>query len=344
MVTDVIPYTFDKKLNRYVIAADTPLDFWKEGHGCTTFGRHGIQGEISAKAATGMSANPAGGLVVFWGDSFVEGLQVMPRQKLHVQFNQIRNGKTSPNMRAISIARSGQDLSDYFHLIPRYEKFLPPVACHVVLMKLDDSMPNGKTIFPGHEPGSTVFVDVPYVPQNLPLKHVLHRWNLSVFYWPLQSLAVELPQIRFRPQKQENVASAAVSSGTAVPVLASTNRRKHWQRLLGMFRRTTNTPILLLLYTPLPTIQKGKIVTEPENRYALDLAEFMEIAHDNGISCVSLLPRFVAFQRQTGRFPTGFFNTRPGFGHINADGHRLIAEATADWIAQSASPKMAMEN
>ena len=61
-----------------------------------------------------------------------------------------------------------------------------------------------------------------------------------------------------------------------------------------------------------------------------DSAKSKQCSHvcaEYNIGFIDVSARFLDYFKKTGRFPRGFFNSRPGSGHLNAAGHRIVAKA-----------------
>ena len=64
--------------------------------------------------------------------------------------------------------------------------------------------------------------------------------------------------------------------------------------------------------------------------------EISVLCRENGFGFVSLEDSFNNYWNQNGKLPRGFPTSRPGQGHYNSEGHRLVAEAVHDWIRKNA--------
>ena len=72
---------------------------------------------------------------------------------------------------------------------------------------------------------------------------------------------------------------------------------------------------LVIVYAAEPTLDDIPDSTD---------AALLEACRDEGIDCYSTRSDFLR-AINSGVLPAGFSNTKPGYGHYNADGHRLIA-------------------
>jgi hypothetical protein len=88
------------------------------------------------------------------------------------------------------------------------------------------------------------------------------------------------------------------------------------------------------IYLPtVPTIADGRVVLE-DQREELFKEEIFQEATALGIDIVDVTPTFIAYYDTTRQLPYGFANTVPGEGHLNAEGHRLVAEAVAQYLQE----------
>ncbi len=62
--------------------------------------------------------------------------------------------------------------------------------------------------------------------------------------------------------------------------------------------------------------------------------EFAIAALGAGVTFIDTTPALCAAFERTGQPPNGFWNTRPGTGHLNALGHRVVAEVIAEHLAR----------
>ena len=65
------------------------------------------------------------------------------------------------------------------------------------------------------------------------------------------------------------------------------------------------------------------------------LRAFSEACEAAGVLFVDMSERFLQAYEAEHILPHGFANTAMGQGHLNADGHRLVAEALYDAIVEA---------
>ena len=61
---------------------------------------------------------------------------------------------------------------------------------------------------------------------------------------------------------------------------------------------------------------------------------FCGLCEQNGIDVIDTGPRFLACYEGEHRLPYGFANTAPGSGHLNAVGHRIVAEEIISYLEE----------
>lgn len=83
---------------------------------------------------------------------------------------------------------------------------------------------------------------------------------------------------------------------------------------------------LLVVYAP---AQPWSSQDAPEPEEAALLAECRKLA----VRCTSLRKRMLDALRERQALARGFANSKPGFGHLNAIGHELAADAIREWLS-----------
>jgi hypothetical protein len=83
--------------------------------------------------------------------------------------------------------------------------------------------------------------------------------------------------------------------------------------------------LILLPNYPVMASDSGEItIVDVEKGKKLEAVK--RISKDMGISFIDLTQDFVEYFKVTSQFPFGFQNTFPGVGHLNEDGHNLVAQ------------------
>ena len=87
---------------------------------------------------------------------------------------------------------------------------------------------------------------------------------------------------------------------------------------------------LIILYHPTYEIQRDGSVITKTNRNSVN--DFKNTCEENGIIFVDMTDTFLEHYESEHILPHGFCNTAVGEGHLNASGHRWIAEELVDVI------------
>ena len=99
---------------------------------------------------------------------------------------------------------------------------------------------------------------------------------------------------------------------------------------LGGLQQQYGTQIIIV-HHPLTNVHfEGRIEFVNEDITAL----FSQLCQDNRIVFVNLLDRFYAMHQNEHKLPHGFVTGKIGFGHLNADGHAVIADELHSAIVQ----------
>lgn len=88
---------------------------------------------------------------------------------------------------------------------------------------------------------------------------------------------------------------------------------------------------LVIFYHPAETIQEDGAVLFPVDPAT---AVFARKCEEYGITFIDMTDRFYEMYNESHQLPHGFVTGELGDGHLNADGHRVIAEALAEAMAE----------
>ena len=226
-LSSIFIFEWDSAAGHWLPPEGVTVHWRREGRAATTFGPHGTQ--------TSGPLEPNTPKALFWGDSYVEALQIPAEDKMFAQFEKlgtepdfsssfrgnrneaVKNRAPSLIFKGVGVGLSGWDLADYYHLIPRYETLLRPVSVHVIVVQIKDLLPNGRSIVCDAN-GQIVLRDVPVQPSLVTVRPWLHRLGLQAFYDPAKD-AMTLPgRLRFRPGPvEEPVQHGPANNGVAMP-------------------------------------------------------------------------------------------------------------------------------
>jgi hypothetical protein len=99
---------------------------------------------------------------------------------------------------------------------------------------------------------------------------------------------------------------------------------------LSLIKSEYNGPIAIL-YHPEVTIQSdGSMTIERSQTYDL----FVKACETVGIDFLDMGDAFIEYYEEYYKLPYGFANTTPGNGHLNKNGHKIIADAILDYLGE----------
>lgn len=312
----------DDVLGRYVRQPGATVIWRSEGWGTTRFGPHGMVGDVEGILAGG------GPVFVFWGDSHAEAFQVDDVEKGVAVYN----AQAAPGApQGVVCAESGLSVADYAFDIPKLERAYPQVVGHVILL-------NGmRDVLPQTSPS----VHARFAENPWRLEPGTYRPNANGLRWGpvIRDMRLEFLYDLCRRVKDHSfrfTPGTAEASGAAEPdgqaACNPERMREGWRFLLRTLRGQGRN--VAFLYCPMvPAPGNGGVVAEDPDKACKAL--FREVCADQGVGFVDLTDAFNGFYRNEAAFPRGFPNSRAGEGHLNRDGHRLVAGALADLFGEA---------
>lgn len=321
LLNTVQPVALDMAVGRYMPEPGTTTRHRSEGFARTTVGEHGFR-------SLPEGVLPPGPKIMFWGDSYVEALQVDDAAHMDQALSRLA-AQDGLNLFGVGVGVSGDSIIDSLFRLPMYSKALAPVALHVfVVSDITDVMPD----IPNDthsEFRSTPTFRLTYATASYPENHLKYGWlvrrlDLSGPYHLFKS-AMSL-SLRLAP------GPAAAPVPQHLPVPPPHRLDQAWDFLLTQLKQQAPEPMMIVYLPPVPQLRAGTIRTGYDD---LPLAEaFGRACARQSIPFLNLGSAFVAHYQATGRFPRGFFNSPPGLGHLNDDGHRLVAEAVLQHVKE----------
>ena len=101
---------------------------------------------------------------------------------------------------------------------------------------------------------------------------------------------------------------------------------EYTQKLLEYIQKTAlenNTEIVILYHPTIITYDKdGFMYQIPENT----VSQFKELCEEYSISFLDMSDRFQTEYQNNYIVPYGFANSKVAFGHLNIEGHKMMAE------------------
>ena len=332
---DLVTYS-DANLLRY--RAGATIRWGREGYGVTNIGPYGM---------IGSTPQETGAQILFLGDSLTEALQVNEDEKF-TALTQQRYNRNWPQQQVttLNFAMSGVSAVQHAADLAGLRRITQPRVV-VVQVGLDDFLPQAARTTSPTQPaflkdgpdGNFTLSRAPFPDQNsrsARLKQRLIQWRLYSVYarvsWRLQNF--------LRPGNapaEDNapvpaVAPSLVAAGEKEP----DERRRVMQFLLRRMKdecQAAGAQLVFLYISRIPQLQRGRILWDESEAGPQVVAErelFLEVAREMNVPVWNPTARLRQFARETGRLPYGFANNRPGFGHLNQDGHSVMADFIVD--------------
>lgn len=342
-----IPRSWSPEVKRNV-----PLEGWtfrgaRENLASTRYGPYGLVGVDSPGI-------PSGPKVLIWGDSFVEAFHVDDPDKMHRQLTRkLSHSSDLGQVTALAMGQSWWSVADYVFRIPDYEQALGEVRLHVIhLFTLEDTYPDQ---YPGAR--MSLFLGEPELrfekfdneyhqleaPRNVsPLKAAVFAARPQFFFSLKKKLGrlVALDDLRFTLGEQQSVAGSEPEDAhrrwdrLLTPEWAENPPPvEAWSYALEALASSASAPVLVVYAPAAPTLAGGEPVVENPEAELVD--RFSEVCGAHEIPLLNLEKDFLDLWETKGRFPRGFASSRPWEGHYNRDGHRIVAEAIADWLEEN---------
>lgn len=99
---------------------------------------------------------------------------------------------------------------------------------------------------------------------------------------------------------------------------------------LALIRSEFDGPIAFVYHPSVTLLQDGTMQLVYSDTWEI----FCGLCEKNGIDVIDTGPRFLACYEAEHRLPYGFANTAPGSGHLNAEGHRIVAEEIISYLEE----------
>jgi len=311
----VSPKVYDQEVGRYVLASGTKVRKRSEGWAVTHVGPHGVTG-VALLADLNKPA------IAIWGDSYIEGFNVPDKAKAGALITADAEDK-GVGFVGVNIGMSGQSIADYYFAIPKYEKIFNIARHYIVLPNMADALPDNDSAH------LSQFVSNPELGMRFKAYRQAPHWRLKSwlhgcgldFLWDLVKDASQI-QWRFIPESGQRVLEGtSLSHGSFPP----NSYAEVWNFLLSAMAQTTTKPITYVYCPAVPLLLRDGVQMTDADRALAE--KFASLCHERGIDFINLEKEFINLYEASGRFPRGFANSRPSYGHMNVDGHRILAEA-----------------
>ena len=313
---------WDAQVNRYVYTPGMIKKNRSEGWATTYVGKHGVNAIPDITQIESLK-------VAIWGDSYVEAWSVDDKNKMAQVFTQFCSSKGMDNLVGFGVGKSGDDAADYYFGIPKYESTVSSIIAHFIVF---DSISD---ILPDHDSARCTFKSTPKYnlselkgnPQYQQIKKKFATYELH-FIWNLVRTAILKLKLRFVPgpvRPSFNVSQSKVQSNET-----KKNMLDAWSFLLEKFRQQTNHPIVFVYAPNIPKLKNGRIEFSDPDDSMINIFASECLNHDIGF--INMADDFSIYHKKTGLFPRGFSNTKPAEGHLNAEGHQLVAKAIFNYV------------
>ncbi len=333
-VSSLRVYEWSIELNDHIIKPGYVHRNRDEGWSKTQYGAYGLHN------ATGLDRF-AGPTVLIWGDSYVEAHQVDDDQKMDHHVSEALSGRGAAPSRAVAIGRAYWSIADYYFHIPVYERLFHP-TCHFIVLAehgLKDLCPDGETFLsePTYGFVERTIVDSRKSEVIANLQEYGLRDAVLAPWKAVRSVMKDVQTSRFAlgpitRQEQENPADA-----TSFLCAAETPERLvgSWAYAIDKLTSVTDAPIVFVLVPEVPYLKDGRVcLDDPQATWRLRLVKLLV---EKKVGCIDMAGTLIEDFRRTGQLSRGFHHGRPGRGHLNARGHRLLAQQICAYLDGQAS-------
>lgn len=263
--------------------------------------------------------------IAILGDSHTEALQV-PREE---NFSSLLQTRLGPNRQVLNLGMGDNSLAHYLLTAKTIQDHFRPDIVVVQVTAEDftaDAFNPAKSVRLAVKPegGFTLVTQIGLAP--------IQKIKQKLSSVPMMGDLLEASLIKYGFQRAqrlrdsfqvgETVVASPEERASAEPSY-DVSKAIHWE--LSELRKTF--PTLMIVYLPWAPMMEGKAVKLVEDQKYLAVKSILiqETARLD-IPFVDITDSFVRDFQEHKTLPRGFGNTRPGFGHLNARGHDLVAK------------------
>lgn len=327
-------YEWSVELDDYVIKPGYVHRNRDEGWSTTHYGSFGLHN------AAGL-ADFGGPTILIWGDSYVEAHQVNDDQKMDFEVNAILSEHGTGRPRAVGIGRAYWSIADYYFNIPKYERLLNPV-CHVIVLAehgLKDLCPDGETFLsePTYEFVGRNIVDS----GKSKVIAELHEYGLcDAALAPWKAVRGVLKDVRtsrftLGPVASQEQPSPVDSESFLFRAETPERLTESWEFAIDKLTSATDKPVVFVLVPEVPYLENGQVcLDDPQGEWR---ARLVQLLAEKNVGCIDMTETLIDDHRRTGQFSRGFHHGRPDCGHLNARGHRLVAQQICAYLSRRAN-------
>jgi len=248
---------------------------------------------------------PAQRLLIL-GDSFVEAEQVNRTDNFVARLNAL------PRVLAYNAGISGIDPRAFSVLLARFQPILHPTRL-ILCVNGGDLSALTSTRLP-HD-------DAPTGVKRWLQPLFAHSALMTHLNWKYKSEWVAWWQKLRGVQDEVKHTEADVVSQKKIQ-----RNLLNWQQLLSLWKQQ-GVPMLLLVMPAISYTPNGVVILDSPEADAM-----ADVAKKLGVDVLRLEQAFADDFRQSGRVALGFSNSHLGSGHLNAQGHRIVADLLRDHL------------
>ena len=278
-------------------------------------------GEEGLEASDALRARQEGEKALLFGDSYVEASMVAPQERMQARLSE-------SGLPCIGIGISGNSCVEYHHLMGIYNQLISNVTTNIILIAdISDILPpKGTTDFLSLKPS------YPFRKVEGRLGELSYRFRLMAFRNVLKKTMTAWHNgLDWRGNHWLKLKA----DDTLEEPVDTSHYEEYWKNMLSALKTKAPQGRLMVVYAPIvPSIRDNAISTKNDDEELIQRFANVCRSYDLiGGGIVDVSEKLCDYTSQTKRFPRGFFNTRPGAGHLNSEGHRLVAEAIREVLA-----------
>jgi hypothetical protein len=139
-----------------------------------------------------------------------------------------------------------------------------------------------------------------------------------------------LPLVSLVKSKLETSSGNGGADGSVVPESKEKSAAKALEKAMELIRAEYDGEIIFIYHSQTIVLEDGSIAFAEDKLFDV----FKKACDDNNIRVVDMRPVFVEYYTKETKLPYGFANTKPGNGHLNKLGHKLVAESLIPCIEE----------
>lgn len=321
VLDSILIRTYDPALDVNTLRPGDVVYWRSEGWGRTLIGPHGLPGWQPRVDAGETNVNSTLAKVVIWGDSQVEGVCVDDPLKIHNQAIGIAQSQHQLAIDCLPMGRSGADARDWQDLIAAADNLWKPDLHVWIVTDLSDLTvavsPEAAAAYRRWTVESPAWVRFAKQIQAQALIAASKRVLRDPDTGAIRRLDFSLgprnyqndPKNRIDDQNEAQARDERIAEDVASMMLDIA--KSHDGRIA-------------ILYAPATPRFSGGVVTDhPDDAAFTTIRQALE---SQGLAIADCRQDFIDLWRSKGQVARGFHNGMPSYGHLNAEGNRIVAE------------------